>query len=110
MQPTTVSIDFDPDAFQSLTKAFPNAEATGHFFHFAQAVKRQWLTSSPEQHRRYCEDAEFAVLCKAVASIALVPTPRIHKALCDLRHNLPTELKFLVTWLEEFFTGAYVVH
>lgn len=107
LHPTTVSIDFDRDAFEALTKAFPNAQTTGHFFHFAQAVKRQWLSSSPGQHRRYCEDAEFAVLCKAVASIALVPPPRIHRALCDLRHNLPKELKFLVTWLEDYFTDHH---
>jgi len=108
LKPTTVSIDFEPDAYRALKRAFPTASCSGHFFHFAQAVKRQWITMSPEQHRRYCEDAEFAVLCKAVSSIALVPPQRIQRALCDLRHNLPKELGFLVHWLEDYFTGKPV--
>ena len=46
-------------------------------------------------------------MCKAVSSIALVPPQRIQRALCDLRHNLPKELGFLVHWLEDYFTGLF---
>ena len=103
LAPATVMTDFELGAQSAVKDVFPDAQAKGCFFHFAQAVYRKVQSEGLQQ--RYQEDPNFAMQCRMLAALAFVPVGDTQAAFDELGAELPDVLQPVVDYVEDTFLG-----
>ncbi|XP_050517468.1 uncharacterized protein LOC126892081 [Diabrotica virgifera virgifera] len=103
LRPTAIHCDFEQAAFAAIEDCFPGVNINGCFFHLAQNVKKH--VAQLGHLTEYNNDAQFAINCKMVTSLAFVPVRHLDHAIDVLGTNLPVALQPLLDWFEDNNAG-----
>jgi len=103
LNPQTIMTDFEQSAINAFESEFPLAQQTGCFFHLCQNNWRKLQELGLTE--RFRNDAEFALQCKMVPSIAFVPVADVVQAFEEISRNLDGELDPLLDYFEETYIG-----
>lgn len=103
LNPTYISCDFELGAINAFKGAFPDVEILGCFFHLTKNLKKE--IKHLNLMGNYNNDADFALCCKMVMSLAFVPLNNLDEAIDELSNELPNSLQPLLQWFEDNYVG-----
>uniref|UniRef100_A0A914LRY3 MULE transposase domain-containing protein n=1 Tax=Meloidogyne incognita TaxID=6306 RepID=A0A914LRY3_MELIC len=78
-EPTSISLDYEAAAINSIRVFFPVCEIRGCLYHLTHNLKRKLAEEGLTQ--RYRADADFSVLCRMITAVAFLPIQDISNAL-----------------------------
>ena len=106
--PQRIMMDFELASINAFMHQFPQAQLSGCFFHFMQANWRHVQQLGGDVVRRYSEDAQYAVVCKLLPSLAFVPRNEVAQKFDEIARFLEEhhpELQDFVDYFEFNYIG-----
>ncbi|XP_050512889.1 uncharacterized protein LOC126888581 [Diabrotica virgifera virgifera] len=103
LSPTAIHCDFEQAAFAAIEDCFPGVNINGCFFHLAQNMKKH--VAELGHLTEYNNDAQFALNCNMVTSLAFVLVRHLDQVIDVLGNALPVALQPLLDWFKDNYVG-----
>ena len=108
LQPLGIFVDFEIALFKEAQLAFHCSEVLGCLFHFSKNIKKK-TNSLSTASALYQSNPEFALSCRMVMAIALVPLQYLEEAVGALKSMIPADALGLLEWLEDNYMGTCIM-
>ena len=103
INPTDVSMDFEPAVIASLRTAFPQANINGCFFHLCQAVYRAVVRFGLKTE--YADDQSLAQQIRALPALAFLHVDHVIETFEALKDQFPTQGQRVLSYFEDTYIG-----